>query len=253
MTETERDEQVGQSKAAGNHNGTSRAASDPDLAVQLSRLARSLENKNDVTDTLDAIVHAAVNTVPGAQHASISTTRKRREVATVASTDELARTFDEIQYTTGQGPCLDTLDTQKTILLLDLDAERRWPKFTKQAIELGVGSILALQLYVRDGELGALNLYSQESAAFDADSEHVALLFAAHAAVAMASAQQQDQMRTALDSRDLIGQAKGILMERFKVTGDQAFRLLVGVSQQTNRKLTEIATDLVYSGDLPTS
>lgn len=196
-------------------------------------------------------MRAAVDTVPGAQYASISSVLNRHEVITRAASGEPAVAVDRVQYDTGQGPCLDTLHQQRTVRLTDLSTERRWPAFTRRVRELGIGSMLAVQLYVHGNELGALNLSSSEVDAFGEDSERIALLFAAHAAVAMAGAEQRRDLRSALDSRDQIGQAKGILMERFKITGDQAFVLLVKVSQAGNRKLRDVADELVHSGDLP--
>ena len=222
-----------------------------DLADQLGELARVLESEDDVDATLDAIVHGAVGTVPGAGHASISVIKRRREVQTRAATDQLPRAVDSAQYEAGQGPCLDTLYEQQTVRVADMTAEQRWPEFATRAAELGVGSMLSVQLYVDGEDLGALNLIGEQPDAFDDDAEHVALLFAAHAAVAMAGVQKQEQLRSAMQTRDLIGQAKGNLMERFKLPGEQAFRLLVRVSQTTNRKVPEIAEELVLSGDLP--
>ncbi len=133
------------------------AAALGDLAHRLGDLARSLEHESDTDATLDAIVHAAVNTVPGAQHASISAIRKRREVETRASTNDLSTAVDKAQYETGQGPCLDTLYEQETVRLPDVPGETRWPEFTLRASELGVGSMLSVQLFVEGDELGALN------------------------------------------------------------------------------------------------
>jgi transcriptional regulator with GAF, ATPase, and Fis domain len=232
---------------------TGTSAGRDELAGRLSDLARALEQQDDAEQTLDAIVHAAVGTVPGAEHASISVVRRRREVMTRASTSELPRAVDHAQYETGQGPCLDTLFEQHTVRLSDMPGDKRWPDFTTRAAELGVGSMLALQLYVDGDDLGALNLLSTQVEAFGDESEHVGLLFASHASIAMAGAEQQQQLRSALYTRDVIGQAKGILMERFKVTGDRAFRLLAHASQISNRKLTDIAEDLVQSGELPGS
>lgn len=228
-----------------------RQGSESDLTDHLSDLARTLEHKTDVAETLSAVVHAAVDTVPGAQEASISAVLNRREVITRAASGELITAVDQVQHDTGQGPCLDTLHQQRTVRLADLSLERRWPAFIRRVRPLGVGSMLAVQLYVHGDELGALNLVSSDIDAFSDDSERVALLFAAHAAVAMSGAQQQEKLRSALDSRDLIGQAKGILMERFKITDDQAFVLLVRASQNTNRKLRDVVDELVRSGDLP--
>lgn len=228
------------------------SGSTPDaLADHLAELARSLQQQHEVPETLDGIVRAAVGTVPGVEHASISSIRRRREVDTVAATSDLPRRVDRLQFDTQQGPCLSALYEQATVRLPDLAAESRWPDFTTLASEMGVGSMLAVQLYVEGDDLGALNLISEHRDAFDGRSEHVALLFAAHAAVAMSGAQEQEQLRRALGTRDLVGQAKGILVERFRITGDQAFRLLVQASQDTNRKLHEIAEDLVVSGELP--
>ena len=226
-------------------------ADDGDLAHQLSDLARTLLEEPDVEQTLDAVVHAAVATIPGADYASISAIERRREVRTRAASADLPRRVDQAQYETQQGPCLDTLYEQETVRLDDLEREQRWPDFIAQARTLGVGSMLAVQLFVEGDDLGALNLTSSDAGAFDAESENAALLFAAHAAVAMSSAQQQERLRKAVDTRDLIGQAKGILIERFRITGEQAFDLLVRASQRTNRKLHDIAEELVSTGDLP--
>jgi hypothetical protein len=113
--------------------------------------------------------------------------------------------------------------------------------------------MLSFQLYVAQDSLGALNLYSDQAEAFNDESENVGLLFAAHAAVAMAGARNHDYLTRALSMRDLIGHAKGILMERHRLTADQAFALLVRASQRTNTKLTDIAPNLADTGYLPRS
>jgi len=131
--------------------------------------------------------------------------------------------------------------------------EDRWPDFTRRALDLGIRSMLSFQLYVAEDTLGALNLYSDQAAAFTDESENIGLLFAAHAALAMAGARNHDDLTRALSMRDLIGQAKGILMERHRLTADQAFALLVRASQRTNTKLTDIARNLADTGSLPRS
>lgn len=221
-----------------------------ELVDRLASLARALQEEEDVQETLDAIVRAAVGTVPGAQHASISTILRRREVVTRASTSDLPRANDQAQHDAQEGPCLDTLYEQQTVRLPDLAKERRWPEFARRSMALGVGSMLSVQLFVRGNDLGALNLVSESIDAFDEESEHIALLFASHAAVAMSDAQDRERLLKALGTRDLVGQAKGILMERYKVNSEQAFRLLVHASQDTNRKLHEIAEQLVLTGEL---
>jgi AmiR/NasT family two-component response regulator len=104
---------------------------------------------------------------------------------------------------------------------------------------------------VQGEDLGALNLGNTEAHAFDDESEHVALLLANHAAVAMVGAQEQHRLRQAVSSREVIGQATGVLIERYKTTPEAAFMLLVRASQRSNRKLRDIAEELVRSGALP--
>ncbi|XVQ84092.1 ANTAR domain-containing protein [Microbispora siamensis] len=227
-------------------------AADDALAVKLSDLARTLQDEDSAQETLDAIVGAAVDTVPGAQYAGLTVVIRRREVETPAATDELVRRVDEAQYDVGEGPCLDATYKHRTVRLSDMTRDRRWPEFTRRVVDLGVRSMLSFQLYVQKGNMGALNLYSREKNAFDDESEHVGLLFASHAAVAMSGARQQEQLRQAIAVRDLIGQAKGVLMERHKLTADQAFSLLVRASQQTNSKLVDVAEYLVDTGELRT-
>jgi GAF domain-containing protein len=151
-------------------------------------------------------------------------------VHTVAATGPLPEQVDRVQYATQQGPCLDSLYDQKTVRMPRLADEQRWPDFVKAAASWAWESMLAVQLYVAGDDLGALNLFSTRVDAFDDEDERVALLFATHAAVAMADAQATERLERAVTSRDLIGQAKGILMERFRITDHQAFLLLVRAS-----------------------
>ena len=110
--------------------------------------------------------------------------------------------------------------------------------------------MLCLQLFVHEDTLGALDLLAGEESAFTDESEHIGLLLASHAAIAAAGAQKLEHATIALATRDIIGQAKGILMERFKLTADQAFDVLAKVSQDTNRKLYAVAEDLTRTGTL---
>jgi transcriptional regulator with GAF, ATPase, and Fis domain len=237
-------------KGGPSSSSTGRSRDLGQLAYDLSDVARQLQAEETVERTLQAILIAAVETIPGADCASISTVRHRRAVHTVAATDDLARAVDDAQYAAGEGPCLDTLYQQRTVRLSDLAVEQRWPQFVARARELGVGSMLALQLFVDSEELGALNLISEKGDAFTDESEQVGLLFAAHAAVAMADAQEQRNLRSAIETRELIGQAQGILMERFKITAHEAFRVLVHASQATNVPVREISAQLALTGEV---
>ncbi|MDN5751233.1 MAG: GAF and ANTAR domain-containing protein [Pseudonocardia sp.] len=221
------------------------------MALHLGDLARELQQESTLQDTLDGIVRAAVDNVPGAWMAGISSVEGRRKISTTAGSHPLAFEVDRLQYRVGEGPCLSAIYDQRTLRLPDMTAETRWPTFTEQAWKLGIGSMLSFQLYVENEDLGALNLYHPEPGGFDDESEHVGLLFATHAAVAMAGSLARHQLSLAVATRDLIGQAKGILMERHRLTGDQAFELLVRASQRGNMKLRDVAEQLTSSGELP--
>lgn len=220
------------------------------VAEQFSELARSLQAHSDPNDTLAEVVAAAVSMIPGVEAGSISVVLARRRVMSQHPSGELPRLVDAIQEETGQGPCLDAAYEQQTVRVSDMATEQRWPKFARRAAEAGAGSMLSCQLYVKGDNLGALNLYSSRPNAFDDESEHVGLMLASHAAVAFANAQKLDQLNQKVAVRDLIGMAKGILMERYKITPERAFSVLIRVSQQSNRKLRDIAQELVDSGDL---
>ncbi|MBW0107238.1 GAF and ANTAR domain-containing protein [Pseudonocardia oceani] len=222
-----------------------------DLAVHLSELARELQQEPTLDDTLAGIVQAAVDNVPGAQIAAISRVTRRTTIETTACTDELAQRVDRAQYETGQGPCMSTIYNQRSMRLSDMGTEDRWPQFTGRALELGIGSMMSVQLYVEGENLGALNLYNHDPHGFDDESEHIALLLASHAAIALVGSEQHQRLSRGLESRDLIGQAKGILMERYKISSEVAFQLLIRASQATNTKLRDVADHLTSTGEVP--
>lgn len=149
----------------------------------------------------------------------------------------------------GQGRCLDAIDKQRTVRVPDLATEERRLEFSARAAALGAGSMLAFQVYVEGDNLGALNLFATKPHAFDDDSEHVGLLFAAHAALAYVGRRREAQLTVGLSTRDVIGQAKGILMERYKLRADKSFRVLVRCSQERNLKLHDVALQLVEQAD----
>jgi GAF domain-containing protein len=221
-----------------------------DLARRLAEAARGMQQQLDPQQVLDRVVNLAVTMVPGAAEATITMVRARRHVYSAAATSDLARWFDVLQDETGEGPCLDAMWKQQTVRVNDLAADPRWPVLGPRAGERGVGSMLCLQLFVHEDTLGALDLLAREKAAFTDESEHIGLLLASHAAIAVASAQKLGHAAIALVNRDLIGQAKGVLMERFKLTADQAFDVLATVSQDTNRKVYVVAEELTRTGTL---
>ncbi len=222
------------------------------LARQLSGFARRLEAESDSGLMLDEVVRAAVELIPGVEEASISIVTGRRQVTSLHSSGDLPEMVDAVQEEVGEGPCLEAAYEHLTVRVPDMAREERWPRFSRRALELGAASMLSFQLYVERDDLGALNLYSRHPDSFDDDSEHIGLLFASHAAIAFADAEKVRHLTVAVSSRDLIGQAKG-LMERFRIRADQAFSLLVRVSQDNNRKLYDVAEELTRTGRLERS
>jgi GAF domain-containing protein len=223
-----------------------------DLADLMSRTARRLQEEHgDVESTLQAITATAITVVPNAEECSISYVIGRTKVEPRASTSDLPRELDALQERLEQGPCLDAVWEQEVVRVDDVAAEDRWPEFARQASERGVGSMICYQLFVQGNQLGALNLYASRAGSFDDESQDIGHMFAAHAAVAVAGAEHEENLRSAVSSRDVIGQAKGILMERHKLTADQAFGVLARVSQELNRKLGDIAREVSDTGAVP--
>ena len=248
----------GVTSAAGEDRGqpsvqdTGGAEGRDDLAVQLIGFARSLHHTDDPDATLTDVVTAAVALIPGTEQGSISAVTGRRHVSSEAASGELPRIVDALQEETGQGPCLDSVFQQTTVRVTDMASETRWPEFARRAAAAGAASMLSIQLFVEGDNLGALNLVAGRPGAFDDESEHVGLLFASYAAIAYDTARQRSGMTRAVESRQLIGQAEGILMERHHLDAHDAFDLLVRASQHQNVKLRELADRLVTTGALTT-
>jgi GAF domain-containing protein len=237
---------------AAQNSGEPRVPGDGGLGEMMSRVARALQERHgDVEGTLQAIAAAAVATVPDAEDCGITYVIGRKKVEPRAWTSDLPKSVDALQERLGQGPCLDAVWEHQVVRVKDVGADRRWPVFAQQAPALGVGGMLCFQLFVEGDQLGALNLYATVPDSFDDESEEIGLMFASHAAIALAGAEHEQHLREGMSSRDVIGQAKGILMERHRLTADQAFGVLTRVSQELNRKLSDIARELTDTGDMP--
>lgn len=214
-------------------------------ADAFAEVVRSLAEQDGLDATLQRIVDLATQVVPQAQRAAVSLVRAHRQVQTVAPTDGLARHVDQIQYDVGEGPCLDAIWEQEVVRVDDLTSTERWPGFAGRAADAGVLSMLAFRLFVEGDTAGALNLYSDRRHAFDDDAVRLGHVLAAHAGLAYDHAHELEGLRTSNESRNLIGQAQGILMARHGVDADEAFRLLSRRSQNENLKLREVARALV--------
>lgn len=224
---------------------------DLELARRFAETATALAAHPTLDRTLSEVVALAVATVPGADAAGVTIVRDKA-VETPAATDDVVLACDAAQYATGDGPCLRAMWHDRTVRVDEMRTDGRWPRFAARAASLGVRSMLACQLSGRPGTLSALNLYAYEPSAFDDRARELVLVFAAHAAIALESTQVEADLRAAVDTRQDIGQAVGILMERHKFTGKQAFDLLVSASQRLNVKLRVLADVVVSTGMDPT-
>ncbi|MBW3613939.1 MAG: GAF and ANTAR domain-containing protein [Actinobacteria bacterium] len=225
--------------------------SEVQLAQTFAELARRLLAEDSVQATLDRIVEAAVDTIGGCDYAAVSLVEKRK-ISTAASTGDVPQQVDAIQYETDQGPCLDAIKDHEVLEVDDLMKEDRWPEFSKRAAEeTSIRSMLSFRLFNEEDTVGALNLYAKDVGAFEEDAVAVGSVFAAHAAVALVGARKQEQLQGAIESRDTIGQAKGILMARQALTEAEAFDVLVRASQRTNAKLRDVAEQVAHTGDVP--
>ncbi|MGQ5263455.1 GAF and ANTAR domain-containing protein [Micromonospora sp. ZYX-F-536] len=221
-----------------------------DLTEALIRLGGIKLDEADLDTVLTNVVEVAKQTVPGAEQVSV-TLVQGSEAYTAAYTGELALALDTWQYEQGRGPCLDAATTGTAMLAPDLTVEGRWPEWASRASGAGVASSLSIGLPIQDAVVGALNFYGTDRSAFD-EVVGLAQALAGYAAVALANAHLYEstatlaqQMQAALRSRAVIEQAKGIIMGQQRCTADEAFAILARVSQDSNRKLREVAESLV--------
>lgn len=227
-----------------------------DIESTFSEVAVALFAPGTVEGTLQRIVELAVVAVDGCESAGVLAAEDGGPPATVAASSSLAVTLDQMQIAADGGPCLDAARSGSTVYVEDLVGDPRWPRFAGSAVDAGVRSVLAYALVT--GRRGALNLYASSPDAFGPDARAQALLFATLARLALGSARERalDEERAvnlteALRTRELIGQAQGILIERERITGEQAFEVLRRASQHLNVKLREVAAALVETGQTP--
>ncbi len=216
--------------------------------LRVAELVQGLHNRPDTdSDTVVAeLAEFAAMEIPGAQYAGITLTRNAKSIETPAATHYWPVLLDKIQQRHREGPCLTAAWEEKTIHVPDIQTEDRFPDYRRDALaETPIRSIMAFQLFIADETLGALNVYSEQPHAFSSESRTLGLIFAAHSSVAWNSARRDDQFRRALASRDIIGQAKGMIMERYRVDAVQAFEVLRKLSQDSNVPLMKVATELV--------
>ena len=226
------------------------------LQAALRGLAEMLLGDQEPEEVLASVTSLAADALAGCAAASVSLVRNGRPATTVCSAD-IARAVDHSQYDNHEGPCLCAIESAEIIRVDSFADDGRWPAFAKEAVEQGVMSCLAYPLQVGTEVLGALNLYSLRPGAF-VGAERDGAVFARQAsitltnAVAMRRAQElAQQLAVALENRDVIGQAKGIIMASEGVSPDEAFDVLRRASQREHRKLHDIAREMVERRQLP--
>jgi GAF domain-containing protein len=227
-------------------------------AEALERLGRLSLRQLSMDSLLRTLADVAKAVMPGDIEASVTMLVKDAP-RTAAATGQLAVDLDESQYRHGYGPCLHAARTAEVIEIVDTRTEPRWHEYVLQAAGHGNLSSLSVPLAIDEEEqvTGALNLYAREAGAFDADSRAVAQSFGPYAAVAAGNLYSYqnaralaDNLQVALESRAIIDQAKGVLIERHRLTAEQAFQVLAQASMTANHKLRDIAEHLVITGEL---
>lgn len=216
------------------------------LEVRLAQLASVFDELGTLEETLRAVTEAAVELVPGCEAASITLRRGNDRMGSVAPTAAFASEADHRQYTLDEGPCLDAARENPLVVSADVATDGRWPRWGPAVRdEHGVAGMLSIQLFSARAVHGALNLYSREPDAFDADAVALASVLSVHAGIAMRTSLLEQDLAAAVESRRLIGQAQGILMERFGLDPEAAFAVLRRLSQSSNVRVIEIAQRLV--------
>ena len=220
-----------------------------ELASMLAKVSEELAGERDESVTTARTCELAVELVDGCDHATIALRSRRTRFTTVAASSDLARSVDELQYELEQGPILATASSAEVCHSNDVAADHRWPRWGPAAGDLGVRSLVSVQLVAGRHPLGAMTLYSHRRHAWDEHGYDQALLFATHAALALDAAQVVTGLRAALGSRHRIGVAQGILMQRHGLSLQQSFEVLQRFSNESNTKLSDVAADIVRKLD----
>jgi GAF domain-containing protein len=221
------------------------------LMAEFTRLAQALDAAPDEDTRVQIAVASSVLVVSGCDHAGFTVNEGGR-LSTEVGSDDLVSRANSLQRELSEGPCLDVMRDQDALVSNDLTQEHRWPRWASRVhAELGVGSMMSLLVYTGRRSYGALSLYADQRHRFDQEDVAVGQALAAHLAVTMDAGRQIDQLKVAMDSRTIIGQAQGLLMGRLGIDADQAFDYLRRISSVSNRKLSDVAIEIVRTRQLP--
>jgi GAF domain-containing protein len=214
------------------------------LALRMAELSRSMTLRS-VDDVLVDVTAAAKELIPGVDVAGVLLVGSGGTHETLAPTSDLLFELDDLQLTTGEGPCLQAALDETVVRTDDFRNEPRFPNYAPKVVELGLLSALSFKLYTADRTAGALNLFGYQPELWNVEAETIGTVLAAHAAAAILASREGQQLQSALSTRDRIGQAKGIIMERYTIDDVQAFEMLRQLSQDTNTKLTNLAQRVI--------
>jgi GAF domain-containing protein len=233
----------------------------PDDAVvrrAFEELGRISFAEHSLESLIQQVTDLAAQVLPGDAATSVTIVDAARGPRTVASSGPPARELDDTQYRARSGPCLAAATSGQPVEITDVARDGRWPLFAERASELGFRSVHSVPLPVQERVAGSLNVYARMLPTADGPTHALAARFASYAVVPVSNmylyetvVEQAGHLQAALDSRGVIDQAKGILMERFKLTADQAFEALTRVSMESNRKVREVAEQFVRTGEFP--
>jgi len=231
-----------------------------ELSEAIAALNRAMVQSENLHQTLERIAEIARSSINGCESVGV-TMRTDDHPETAAYAGASAKPLDQAQYGEDDGPCLHAYRTNTPVLVEDLDAVApQWPSFVRTARSLGIRNSLSLPLLIDDEAVGALNLYASVGGTFHGDVAEYAQLLASQAAVALTNAaiywrthELTENLNAALESRDIIGQAKGVIMTQLGLTAQEAFELLRKVSQHRNVKLRELAEHVAMTGEVPST
>lgn len=223
------------------------------LITEFAQLSHTLAEAPDEDARLQIAVSSAVSLMDGCDHAGFTVNLRSGLTTRASSSGSVVSRTNELQQELDEGPCLDALRDEETIISRDLSVEPRWPLWASRVHrELGLGSMMSLLVYrEKQRSFGALSLYAEQGHRFEADDWAIGQALAGHISVILTAERQIDQLGTAVHTRTSIGQAQGVLMERLELNADQAFDFLRRLSSVSNRKLADVAEEIVRTRDVP--
>lgn len=239
-----------QPPVAGRHRGRFGTGAEAMVAAGLAQLATELYDVAGMDEAVDRVLAYAVPAT-GCDCAGVVLVQHGKGLHTAGVTDPRVEQADQLQLQYGEGPCVPVSLEDHSVLICDTFVDLRWPRWSPRVAELGLRCVLTVRLFTTRSTLGALNLYAIHPGQFSSVDETTARLLARHTAVTIATLRETSTLARAVAARTLIGQAQGLLMERFAIDADQAFAVLRRYSQDRNVKLRIVADELVTTRRLP--